>query len=100
VAETVRQRERRAVEPEILARGWYYDEAISAFAAGPGRKGFDGVTAFDETVVDGAVNGSGWLVRTVGSRLRLVQSGYVRGYALTLAVGAVIMVGFLLGRAG
>nr|MBA2282469.1 NADH-quinone oxidoreductase subunit L [Acidimicrobiia bacterium] len=94
------RRRARAVEPELLARGWRYDEAVTGFAAGPGRRAFDGVTAFDSTVVDGAVNGTGWVVRSVGSRLRVVQSGYVRGYALTLAVGAVIVVGFLLGRAG
>ena len=53
------QRKARAVEPAILAHGWYYDESIAAFMGGPGRAGFDGVTAFDETVVDGAVNGVG-----------------------------------------
>jgi NADH-quinone oxidoreductase subunit L len=30
-------------EPELLARGWRYDEAISAFMGGPGRRAFDAV---------------------------------------------------------
>jgi NADH-quinone oxidoreductase subunit L len=88
----------KAVEPEILAHGWYYDETITAFMGGPGRAGFDAVTAVDEQVVDGAVNGTAALVRSAGSRLRLLQTGYVRNYALGIAVGAVILVGLLIGR--
>jgi NADH-quinone oxidoreductase subunit L len=91
------QKRAKAVEPEILARGWRYDESISAFMAGPGRAGFDGVTAFDRTVVDGAVNGVGAGVRTISSKLRLVQTGYVRNYALGVAVGAVVLVGLFIG---
>ena len=32
------QRKARPIEPEILAHAWYYDEAITAFAGGPGRR--------------------------------------------------------------
>ena len=87
----------KAIEPEILAHAWYYDEAISAFVAGPGTAGFDGVTAFDTQVVDGAVNGVGSLVRTGGNRLRVLQTGYVRNYALGVAIGAVVLIGFFIG---
>ncbi|MGH9135544.1 MAG: NADH-quinone oxidoreductase subunit L [Acidimicrobiales bacterium] len=90
----------KAVEPELLAHGWYYDESISSFVAGPGRAAFEGVEGFDRTVVDGSVVGLGRLVSLVGSRLRLAQTGYVRNYALGVAVGAVILVGLFLGRAG
>jgi NADH-quinone oxidoreductase subunit L len=87
----------KAIEPELLARGWRYDEAISAFMAGPGRAGFDGVTAFDRTVVDGAVNGVGAGARLASSKLRLTQTGYVRNYALGIAVGAVVLIGLFIG---
>jgi NADH-quinone oxidoreductase subunit L len=87
----------KAIEPEILARGWRYDETISAFMAGPGRAGFDGVTAFDEVAIDGAVNGVGGGVQWISSKLRLTQTGYVRNYALGVAVGAVILVGLFIG---
>jgi NADH-quinone oxidoreductase subunit L len=90
----------RPVEPAVLAHGWYYDEAVSAFMGGPGRAAYDGVTAFDEHVIDGAVNGTGVLVREGGARLRVAQTGYVRNYALGIAVGAVILVGLLLTQAG
>ncbi len=86
-------------EPQILARGWRYDESVSAFMGGPGRAGFQRATAFDRTVVDGAVNGVAALVRACGARLRLAQSGYVRNYALGFAVGAVVIVGLFLTRA-
>ena len=57
------------VELPILARGWRYDEAVSDFMGGPGRKGFDLVAWFDATIVDGIVNGTGRLVRTAGGGL-------------------------------
>jgi len=87
------------VEPEVLAHGLYYDESISAFMAGPGRAAFDGVTAFDTTVVDGAVTGTGSGIRAAAAKLRTAQTGYVRSYALGVAIGAVILVGLFLGRA-
>ena len=88
----------QAVEPEILARGWRYDETIAALAGGPGTAAFDGLAAFDRTVVDGAVNGVAAGVRGAASKLRLLQTGYVRNYALGIAVGAVILVGLFLGQ--
>jgi NADH-quinone oxidoreductase subunit L len=94
------QKRIRPVEPEILAEGWYYDRAISAFMGGPGEKAFEAVAAFDRTVVDGAVNGVAATVRGGGSRLRLLQTGFVRSYALGIAVGAVGLLIFFLTRAG
>ncbi|MBI2710431.1 MAG: NADH-quinone oxidoreductase subunit L [Actinobacteria bacterium] len=85
-------------EPRVLARGWYVDEAVTAFAGGPGRRLFDGVAWFDRTVVDGAVNGVGFLVRGAGSGLRRAQSGYVRNYALGFAAGAIVLVAVLVLR--
>ncbi|MGI8662789.1 MAG: NADH-quinone oxidoreductase subunit L [Acidimicrobiales bacterium] len=87
------------VEPELLAEGYHYDEAVSAFAGGPGRDGFEGAATFDTKVLDGAVNGVAALIRTGASKLRLAQTGYVRNYALGITIGAVIMLGLLLGRA-
>jgi NADH-quinone oxidoreductase subunit L len=84
------------IEKPILADAWKYDAAISAFADGPGRKLFDGVAWVDRTIVDGAVNGVGAVVRTGGSALRRVQTGYVRNYALEVAAGAIILVGVFL----
>jgi NADH-quinone oxidoreductase subunit L len=84
------------VEKPILADAWRYDAAISAFADGPGRKLFDGVAWVDRTIVDGAVNGVGAVVRTSGSAMRRAQTGYVRNYALGVAAGAIVLVGVFL----
>jgi NADH-quinone oxidoreductase subunit L len=94
------QKRAAAVEPEVLAEGWYYDSTITAFMGGPGRKGFEAVTAFDETVIDGAVNGVGAAVRGSGRGVRVLQTGFVRSYALGVAIGAVGLLVYFLTRAG
>jgi NADH-quinone oxidoreductase subunit L len=81
----------KAVEPELLARGWYYDDAVSAFVGGPGEEAFEGVALFDNEVVDGAVNGTGGGFRLIGRGLRRVQTGFIRNYALGIGVGAVLL---------
>jgi NADH-quinone oxidoreductase subunit L len=88
------------VEPEILAAGWHYDDAITAFVGGPGRAGFEAVATFDKTVVDGAVNGVATGVRESGRGLRVLQSGYLRSYALWVAVGVVALLVYFLTRVG
>jgi len=92
------QRRVRAVEPQVLAEGWYYDRMVTAFAGGPGRAGFQAVADFDQQVVDGAVNGVATVVRGGGRGLRVLQSGYVRGYALGLGVGVLGLLGYFLSR--
>jgi len=82
----------RPQEPELLANAWYYDSAIASFMGGPGRKAFEGIAWFDAHVVDGAVNGVAKLVGLGGTSVRRLQSGYVRSYALSLAVGAIVLV--------
>ena len=88
----------KAIEPAVLAHGWYYDEAVTAFAGGPGRAGFEGVAAFDRVVIDGAVNGVATEVRNTGRILRLAQSGFVRTYALGITTGVVLVLGYFLTR--
>ncbi len=88
----------RPVEPQILADGWRYDSTISAVVDGPGRAAFQAVADFDSTVVDGAVNGVASLVQSGGRELRTAQTGYVRTYALGVAVGVVALLGYFLTR--
>ncbi len=88
-------------EPELLRRAWRYDEALAGFFGGPARA-FANFTSrvLDGRAIDGVVNGVAGLVRASGSRLRVVQTGYVRNYALGLAAGAVALLGFFLLRTG
>lgn len=46
---------------------------------------------FDKWIIDGAVNGSGWLVRRLGGALRLVQSGSMQFYALFILVTTLLI---------
>jgi NADH-quinone oxidoreductase subunit L len=88
-----------AVEPTVLAEGWYYDKGVSAFMGGPGTKLFEGVATLDATVVDGAVNGTGRLVRSVAGVARKAQSGNVRNYSAGIGVGvALLLIWFVILR--
>jgi NADH-quinone oxidoreductase subunit L len=46
---------------------------------------------FDAKVIDGAVNGAGWLARTIGGWLRKTQTGRVENYGLGIAAGLAIV---------
>jgi NADH-quinone oxidoreductase subunit L len=87
------------MEPLVLRRAWYVDAAYAAAINGPGRLlSTWSAYVFDLKVVDGAVNGVGTLVRASGDRLRRVQTGYVRNYALGVVLGAVLVLGWVVMR--
>ncbi len=88
----------RWFEHPITAKGWYYDWAVTWFMGGPGRIAFDALAWFDRHIIDGAVNGVGALARDAGSLSRRAQTGLVRTYALAIAIGAVLLVMFVLLR--
>jgi NADH-quinone oxidoreductase subunit L len=73
------------VHDTLLARG--FRQTASWLALG-----------FDLRVIDGAGNGLGELTRQAALRLRALQTGYVRNYAISFTVGLVLMVGYLLLR--
>jgi NADH-quinone oxidoreductase subunit L len=81
----------KAVEPAILAHAWYYDDAVTEFAGGPGREAFEAAAWFDANVVDGAVDGTGRAVRVTAGELRKGQNGFVRAYAGIIGVGVVVL---------
>ena len=87
-----------AIEPQILADAWRYDNAVAAIVGGPGRKAFDGVAAFDAHIVDGAVNGVGTEVRALSGILRKAQNGLVRSYAVIIGLGAIVILAWFLLR--
>jgi NADH-quinone oxidoreductase subunit L len=92
------RRRSRPAEPEVLAHAWYYDETLARVVDGPGEAAFEGVAAFDRTVIDGGAVGIGKLVALVGRGLRHVQTGFVRSYALGVAAGVVVVLGYFLTR--
>jgi NADH-quinone oxidoreductase subunit L len=95
------QRRVEPVEPELLLHAYHYDDALAATVGGPLTVGAQFTAdVIDKRGIDGAVDGAGWIARWVGSQVRKVQSGYVRNYALGIAGGAVLALGWFLVRAG
>jgi NADH-quinone oxidoreductase subunit L len=88
-------------EPALLRHAWYFDEGLATFFGGAGRA-FANFTSrvFDGKVIDGAVNGVATLVRGGGTGLRRTQTGYIRNYALGMAAGAALLLGFFVLRTG
>jgi NADH-quinone oxidoreductase subunit L len=92
------RRRTRPTEPAVLAHAWYYDESIAAFVDGPGEASFEGVAAFDRTVIDGGAVGVAGVVQRIGRGLRHVQTGFVRSYALGVAAGVIVLLGYFVSR--
>ncbi len=83
---------------DILLNKYYIDEIYQAVLVKPltyvsERYLWHG---FDETVIDGTVNGTGKIVRFFGRILRKIQTGFVQNYALAFVIGIIIMVGYLI----
>jgi NADH-quinone oxidoreductase subunit L len=92
------RRKVRPIEPEVLRHAWYVDDLYAEAVGEGGRKLADFTADVDANVVDGAVNGVAAAVRAGGSRLRTVQTGYVRNYALALSTGAVGILAYVVAR--
>jgi NADH-quinone oxidoreductase subunit L len=83
--------------PVRAARAELYGNEINeGLVVRPGGHLVTGLTYFDDHVVDGVVEGTALGVGGTGSILRVVQTGFVRSYALSLLAGAVLVVAALL----
>ncbi len=72
---------------------WFWDELYNLIFIKAGLAFFNGLRLFDKYVIDGAVNGVGWLTRQSAQQLRKVQTGFFGNYALYMAIGLVAVVG-------
>jgi NADH-quinone oxidoreductase subunit L len=91
---------RPQLEPAVLQHGWYIDDGVSAAVSGPLASAATLTAEADETVLDGGVNGIARLTAASGRQLRRLQTGYVRNYALAIAFGAAILLGWVATRVG
>jgi NADH-quinone oxidoreductase subunit L len=119
-------KERLAAAPgtaeTILLNKYYVDELYDALFVNRTKDLGNGLAAFDMGVVDGAVNGAGWLTRTSATISRLwdewvvdgivnvvayatklmgyvallVQTGLVQSYALLIVLGVLIFMAYYL----
>ncbi len=84
----------------LLLNKYYVDEIYDATIVQPIRQIstlalWKGV---DATLIDGAVNGMGELVRVASTVLRRLQTGRLRTYAASLLLGVVVILGWYLSR--
>src|SRR5580700_2538657 len=81
------------LEPQFLQRVWYWDDFYDAVIGRPSQK----LASFlawvvDARVIDGAVNGAAQVVKATGTATRKLQTGYVRNYALGIALGMAALI--------
>jgi NADH-quinone oxidoreductase subunit L len=83
-------RERLEPFPRAALDGWYVDRAYDTVVIQPAKAG-SWIVAYvvDARIIDGLVNAIGAGVRRLADRGRLLQTGFVRSYALVLFLGAV-----------
>ena len=77
-------------------RDLYQDAVNESLFMRPGQYLTRSLVFFDNRVIDGAVNGVAALIGGTSGRFRRLQTGFVRSYALSMLVGAVLVVGAML----
>jgi NADH-quinone oxidoreductase subunit L len=84
----------------LLLNKYYVDEVYDATIIQPVKVvSTEGLwRGFDVKVIDGAVNGAGYLVSGVSIVLRLLQNGSVKTYAASMFVGTVAILAYYLWR--
>ena len=82
---------------ETLLAGYRVDDLYGRTIVAPGKAAAEQLAfTADAKVVDGGVNGLGWLVQRFGGLMTKLQTGLVRSYGLGILGGAVGIVVWLL----
>jgi NADH-quinone oxidoreductase subunit L len=86
----------------LLLNKYYVDEMYDAAIVEPIVSVSRGALwkVVDAEIIDGAVNGAGWVVSTTAGLLRRLQTGSVRVYAASLLLGVVVVLGYYMWRFG
>jgi NADH-quinone oxidoreductase subunit L len=70
---------------------WYVDENYHMLLVVPGvAMAYFAWRVLDLKLIDGIVNGVGWLIGALGQAIRPLQTGFARNYALYIVLGAVL----------
>jgi len=77
-------------------RDLYQDTVNESLLMRPGQYLTRSLVFFDNRGVDGAVNGLAALIGGTSGRIRRLQTGFVRSYALSMFAGAALVVGAML----
>jgi NADH-quinone oxidoreductase subunit L len=77
---------------KLLENKYYMDELYYYTLIVPTHAIARFILAFDQRVVDGAVNGIAWVTVKMGSNLKIVQTGNVQNYALYMITGIIVLI--------
>jgi NADH-quinone oxidoreductase subunit L len=110
---------------DVLLNKWYVDEVYDfLFVNGMGKGGGRVLSRFDNRIVDGGVNGAGWMTRLTSTAsgfwdtwvvdgsvrliaflvkissypVRILQTGYVQSYAFVIVIALAAALGYFLTR--
>ncbi len=84
---------------DIVYNKYYVDEIYHAIIVRPLYAVSDFSWKFiDVVIIDGIVNGSGWLFRRCSQIVRKLQSGYVQEYVVIFVLGTILIFGFVVFR--
>ena len=70
---------------------YYIDDLYLAVFARGGVLLAKALWWFDAKVIDGVVNGAGWVAQRIGAILRKLQTGRTQNYGLGIASGLVLV---------
>ena len=83
----------------LLENKYYVDELYDACVVQPVKRASIWCwRAFEDGLVDAAVNGAGFFAQSLGGVLRRLQTGYVKSYAVSMLVGALAILLYLTAR--
>jgi NADH-quinone oxidoreductase subunit L len=85
--------EKVSVLTKAARRDLFQDDFNESVFMRPGQSLVRNILNIDYLVIDGLVRAVGSLSLTAGSRLRSLQNGYVRSYALLMIIGALVLIG-------
>jgi NADH-quinone oxidoreductase subunit L len=76
---------------------WWVDELYNFLVVKP----FKQLSVFlaqpiDQGLIDGLINGAGLGTKWIAARIRGIETGFVRSYALVILFGAIVILGYLL----
>ncbi len=82
---------------KLLLNKYYVDEGYNASIIQPVISFSQHLWRhFDDLIIDGGVNGLGWVVTRMSRGVRVVHTGYVQNYALLVLIGTLGIIWYLL----
>jgi len=92
--------ERQKALYTFVLNKYYVDELYEVLFINSLKRGGTALwKGFDEFIIDGTVNGIAYLVGSISTVLRKVQTGFVQNYAFSMVIGGVVLAAYYIVRA-